>query len=110
MLKAITTKVRNMESHCRCAFGRNCPHHGLSCGCNMEWAHGNPRLDWGIEIQQNGYLRCFVFNTDNEQFYLCQRHFASLWNITAQNISQMYNRWKNGDPELRYKFRLQPEE
>ena len=99
-----------MESLSFCAFGQDCPHHGFGCGCDMQWAHERSRLDWAIEIQHDGYLNFFVFNTNNDQFYICQRHFLSMWNFNAQNIYQMYQRWINGDSEFRYKFRYEPEE
>ena len=49
-----------MDSEGLCAFGRDCPCHGLTCGCDMQWAHGNPRLDWGIEIQHDGYFFLYL--------------------------------------------------
>ena len=101
-----------MDSEGLCAFGIHCPCHGqLTCGCDMKWAHGSPMLDWGIEIAHDGNFKFFVFNTDNnEQFYLCQTHFLTMWSFTVENIDEMYTRWIHGDASLRYKFRLEPEE
>ena len=92
-----------------CAFGQDCPHHN-SCGCDNQWAHENSTLDWVIEIQHDGFLNFFFVNTNHDQFYICQRHFLSNLELNEQSINQMYQRWIDGDSELRYKFRFEPEE
>ena len=92
-----------------CAFGQDCPHHN-SCGCDNQWAHETSTLDWVIEIQHDGFLKFFFVNTNHDQFYICQRHFLSMLEFNEQYIHQMYQRWINGDSELRYKFRYEPEE
>ena len=99
-----------MESSTFCAFGQDCPHHGFGCGCDMRWAHETSRLDWGIEIQCDGFLKYFVFNINNDQFYMCQRHFFSIWNFNERDIYQMWRMWFNGSSEFRYRFRYEPEE
>ena len=74
-----------------CVFGEDCPCHGLNCICDMRWTLMGERgdLGWGIEIDINGDMRFYVYDTDCEQYYMCARHFLSVWGLTEDDIYMM---------------------
>ena len=74
-----------------CVFGVDCPCHGLGCICDMSWSQqteGN-LLDWGLEINSDGGLRYFVYDTNFQQYYMCKNHFLPCWGLSDDDIDQM---------------------
>ena len=52
-----------------CVFGVDCPCHGMGSTCEMSWSQHTQGylLDWGVEINSDGGLNFFVYNTNFEE-------------------------------------------
>ena len=90
-----------------CMFGEDCPCHGRNCGCDMQWAllqDPESNMDWGIDIQENGQLKYYVFDTETFQEYaMCPFHFLRVWTLSEQGLFSIID---SGDRRVR----LAPEE
>ena len=73
-----------------CMFGEDCPSHGRNCGCDIAWAllqDPEIKLDWGIDILEDGQLKFYVFDTETfEEYAMCPFHFLNTWHLTEQGV------------------------
>ena len=76
-----------------CVFGEDCPCHGLNCICDMRWTlqavTRGDLVDLGIEVDRDGGLRFFVYESHCEQYYMCMEHFLPPWGIIEDDIDMM---------------------
>ena len=92
--QAITARTLSTTmANTNCVFGQDCPCHGLNCICDMRWtlqveSRGH-LVDWGIEVDRDGGLRFFVYDSHCEQYYMCMKHFLPAWGLTEDNIYMM---------------------
>ena len=44
-------------------------------------------MDWGIDIQEDGQLKYYVFDTETFQEYaMCPFHFLRVWTLSEQGL------------------------
>ena len=45
------------------------------------------KLDWGIDILEDGQLKFYVFDTETfEEYAMCPFHFLNTWHLTEQGV------------------------
>ena len=72
-----------------CIFGLDCPTHGGNCIMCVAVPTQIPFVNWGIQMDMNGYPRCFVYDRNWQKYQLCKQHFLDHFGLNEEDIANM---------------------